>query len=53
MGDRAQQFLPCIAGLYHVSAIPVSPQETRVVSKWLVQGAVEGVDFTIDSLIEL
>jgi Rieske 2Fe-2S family protein len=36
------------------SAIPVSPQETRVVSKWLVhKDAVEGVDFTIDSLIEL
>jgi glycine betaine catabolism A len=35
------------------SAIPAGPQETRVVSKWLVhKEAVEGVDFTIDSLIE-
>jgi glycine betaine catabolism A len=35
------------------SAIPVGPQETRVVSKWLVdREAIEGVDFTIDSLIE-
>jgi Rieske 2Fe-2S family protein len=36
------------------SAIPASTQETRVVSKWLVhKDAVEGVDYTIDSLIEL
>lgn len=36
------------------SAIPVSPQETRVVSKWLVhKDAVEGVDYTVASLIEL
>jgi glycine betaine catabolism A len=36
------------------SAIPVSTQETRVVSKWLVhKDAVEGVAYTIDSLIEL
>ena len=35
------------------SAIPVGPQETRVVSKWLVhKDAVEGVDFTVDRLIE-
>jgi glycine betaine catabolism A len=35
------------------SAIPVGPLETRVVSKWLVhKEAIEGVDFTIDSLIE-
>ena len=35
------------------SAIPVGPQETHVVSKWLVhRDAVEGVDYTIDSLIE-
>ena len=36
------------------SAIPVSPTETHVVSKWLVhEDAVEGVDYTVDSLIEL
>ena len=35
------------------SAIPTGPQETRVVSKWLVhEDAVEGADFTIDGLIE-
>lgn len=35
------------------SAIPVGPQETHVVSKWLVhRDAVEGIDYTIDSLIE-
>jgi Rieske 2Fe-2S family protein len=35
------------------SAIPVGPQETRVVSKWLVhKEAGEGVDYTIDSLTE-
>ena len=35
------------------SAIPVGPQETHVMSKWLVhRDAVEGVDYTIDSLIE-
>jgi Rieske 2Fe-2S family protein len=34
-------------------AIPVGPQETRVVSKWLVhQDAVEGVDYTFESLTE-
>lgn len=36
------------------SAIPEGPQATRVVSKWLVnKDAVEGVDYTIDSLVEL
>ena len=35
------------------SAIPSGPQETRVVSKWLVhKDAVEGVDYTIESLTE-
>jgi Rieske 2Fe-2S family protein len=35
------------------SAIPVGPQETRVVSKWLVhKDAVEGVDYSVDELIE-
>ena len=35
------------------SAIPVGPQETRVESKWLVhKDAVEGVDYTIETLIE-
>ena len=35
------------------TAIPVGPQETRVDSKWLVhKDAVEGVDYTIDSLTE-
>jgi glycine betaine catabolism A len=35
------------------SAIPVGPQETRVDSKWLVhKDAVEGVDYTIESLTE-
>lgn len=36
------------------SAIPVGPQETHVVSKWLVhKDAIEGIDFTIESLIEM
>ena len=35
------------------SAMPSAPQETRVISKWLVhKDAVEGVDYTIESLIE-
>jgi Rieske 2Fe-2S family protein len=35
------------------SAIPVGPQETRVESKWLVhKDAVEGVDYTVESLTE-
>lgn len=35
------------------SVIPVGPQETRVVSKWLVnKDAVEGVDYTIESLTD-
>jgi Rieske 2Fe-2S family protein len=35
------------------SAIPVGPQETRVESKWVVhKDAVEGVDYTIESLTE-
>jgi Rieske 2Fe-2S family protein len=39
--------------VFMFSAIPLGPQETRVVSKWLVhRDAVEGVDYTIDSLIE-
>ena len=36
------------------SAMPVSATETHVYSKWLVhEDAVEGVDYTIDSLAEL
>jgi Rieske 2Fe-2S family protein len=36
------------------TAIPTGPQETRVVSKWLVhKDAVEGVDFQIDALTEM
>ena len=39
--------------VFMFSAIPVGPQETHVVCKWLVhRDAVEGVDYTIDSLIE-
>jgi glycine betaine catabolism A len=35
------------------SVFPIGPQETRVDSKWLVhKDAVEGVDFTIEGLIE-
>lgn len=35
------------------SAIPAGPQETLIVSKWLVaKDAVEGVDYTIEKLIE-
>jgi Rieske 2Fe-2S family protein len=35
------------------SVIPVGPQETRVESKWVVhKDAVEGVDYTIESLTE-
>ena len=33
------------------AAVPVGPQETRVISKWLVaKEAVEGVDYTLDEL---
>ena len=36
------------------TAIPVSPTETHVVSKWLVhEDAVEGVDYDIDTLTHL
>ena len=36
------------------SAIPVAPEETHVISTWLVhKDAVEGVDYTVDSLVEL
>jgi Rieske 2Fe-2S family protein len=35
-------------------AIPIGPQETRVVSKWLVpKEAQEGVDFTVEQLTEV
>jgi Rieske 2Fe-2S family protein len=35
------------------SALPVAPQETLVLSKWLVhRDAVEGVDYTVNSLID-
>ncbi|MGB6310161.1 MAG: aromatic ring-hydroxylating dioxygenase subunit alpha [Steroidobacteraceae bacterium] len=35
------------------AAIPVGPEETRIVSKWFVpKGAVEGVDYHIADLIE-
>jgi Rieske 2Fe-2S family protein len=36
------------------TAIPTGPQETRVVSKWLVhKDAVEGVDYSIETLTEM
>ena len=36
------------------SAMPVGPMETHVVSRWLVhEDAVEGVDYTVDGLIDL
>jgi Rieske 2Fe-2S family protein len=36
------------------SAYPVSPEETHVVSKWLVhKDAVEGVDYTVEGLMEI
>ena len=36
------------------AAIPTGPEETRVVSKWLVpKEAREGVDFTVDDLTEV
>jgi Rieske 2Fe-2S family protein len=36
------------------SALPTGPEETVVVSKWLVhKDAIEGVDYTIDGLTEL
>jgi Rieske 2Fe-2S family protein len=39
--------------VFMFSAIPVGPQETRVESKWVVhKDAVEGVDYTIESLTE-
>jgi Rieske 2Fe-2S family protein len=40
--------------VFMFSALPVGPQETAVISKWLVRGdAVEGVDYHTDKLIEL
>jgi glycine betaine catabolism A len=36
------------------AAIPIAPQETHVVCKWLVhKDAVEGVDYTVDALTDL
>ena len=36
------------------TAMPISPTETHVVSKWLVhEDAVEGVDYTIETLTDL
>ena len=47
----------CHAASDHVfmfSALPVGPNETQVVSKWLVhKDAVEGVDYTIEALTAL
>ena len=35
------------------SAVPVGPEETKVVSKWFVhRDAVEGVDYDVDRLTE-
>lgn len=40
-----------IDSVFMFSAYPVGPQQTRVVSKWLVRkDAVEGVDYTVDRL---
>ena len=40
--------------VFMFSALPVGPQETAVISKWLVRkDAVEGVDYRTDELIEL
>jgi Rieske 2Fe-2S family protein len=40
--------------MFMFSVVPVSPTETHIVSKWLVrEDAVEGVDYDLDSLIEL
>ena len=40
--------------VFMFSALPVGPQETHVISKWLVhKDAVEGVDYDIDRLTEL
>ncbi len=40
--------------VFMFSALPVGPQETHVVAKWLVhKDAVEGVDYTIKGLTDL
>jgi Rieske 2Fe-2S family protein len=40
--------------LFMFSALPLGPNETLVVAKWLVhKDAVEGVDYEVDKLIEL
>lgn len=40
--------------LFMFSAVPVSPRETHIISKWLVhKDAVEGVDYTLDDLTRL
>jgi glycine betaine catabolism A len=40
--------------VFMFSALPIGPNETHVVSKWLVhKDAVEGVDYDIDSLTDL
>ncbi len=39
---------------FSFSAMPVSPTETHVYSKWLVhEDAIEGVDYTLESLTDL
>ena len=38
----------------HFSVIPIGPQETKIVSKWIVRrDAVEGMDYRIENLIEV
>ena len=40
--------------LFMFSAVPVSPRETHIISKWVVhKDAVEGVDYKIEDLAEL
>lgn len=54
MGHQPNNFCHAFSDYaFMFSAIPSGPQETRVVSKWLVhKDAVEGVDYTIEGLTE-
>jgi phenylpropionate dioxygenase-like ring-hydroxylating dioxygenase large terminal subunit len=46
-------FMPADHGLRPIPIGPVGPQETHVISKWLVhKDAAEGVDYEVDRLIE-
>lgn len=40
--------------VFMFSALPVSPNETHVVAKWMIsKDAVEGIDYTVEGLIDI